>query len=405
MSPSGILQLIFSGLTVGSIYAMVAMGFNIIYNSTGIINLAQGEFVMLGGMTMIWLVERRALGWTPLRALAEIGPPAVEAMIESVRRKDYAQEDRMIRALGWIGDPRAGELLIEVLGGEQASLHAVAAQALGKLPADPAAADVLLARLGSEDWRVRQYAADGLARLGEPRAIEPLRALLKDPDLTVRGHAAQALGELGASAAADEIALLLDDALPFVRRSAVIGLSRLKDARVVTTIRRQLPEATAADRQELARLLARVGTPEAAEVLCGLLAHEDSLVLTSSDSGRVVWDMDRFRFISGPAPATVNPSLWRQEQLNNVHGVFELADRVFQVRGYDISNISFIQGDTGWIVIDPLISAEPAAAALELLFANLGEAPVVAGRVGRGDHRVLLVVTLRRFRGRPCGPQ
>lgn len=58
MSSSGILQLIFSGLTVGSIYVMVAMGFNIIYNSTGIINLAQGEFVMLGGMTMIWLVAR-----------------------------------------------------------------------------------------------------------------------------------------------------------------------------------------------------------------------------------------------------------------------------------------------------------------------------------------------------------
>ena len=108
----------------------------------------------------------------------------------------------------------------------------------------------------------------------------------------------------------------------------------------------------------------------------GLLAHEDSLVLTSSDSGRVVWDMDRFRFISGAAPATVNPSLWRQEQLNNVHGVFELADRVFQVRGYDISNISFIQGDTGWIVIDPLTSTETAAAALAMLNSTVGERPV-----------------------------
>ena len=108
----------------------------------------------------------------------------------------------------------------------------------------------------------------------------------------------------------------------------------------------------------------------------GLLAHEDSLVLTSSDSGRVVWDMDRFRFISGAAPATVNPSLWRQEQLNNIHGVFELADRVFQVRGYDISNISFIQGETGWIVIDPLTSTETAAAALAMLNSTVGERPV-----------------------------
>jgi alkyl sulfatase BDS1-like metallo-beta-lactamase superfamily hydrolase len=108
----------------------------------------------------------------------------------------------------------------------------------------------------------------------------------------------------------------------------------------------------------------------------GLLAQADGLVLTSASSGRVVWDMDRFRFISGPAPDTVNPSLWRQEQLNNMHGVFELADRVYQVRGYDISNISFIEGDRGWIVIDPLTTTETAAAALAQLNATVGERPV-----------------------------
>lgn len=109
----------------------------------------------------------------------------------------------------------------------------------------------------------------------------------------------------------------------------------------------------------------------------GLIAREGSLVLTSRAAGKVVWDMDRFAFIDGDAPDTVNPSLWRQEKLNNLHGLFELTDRIYQVRGYDVSNITFIQGDTGWIVIDPLTTTETAAAALNLINTTVGERPVV----------------------------
>jgi alkyl sulfatase BDS1-like metallo-beta-lactamase superfamily hydrolase len=72
-----------------------------------------------------------------------------------------------------------------------------------------------------------------------------------------------------------------------------------------------------------------------------------------------------------PAPAlgptTVNPSLWRNAQLNMQYGLFQVHDRIFQVRGYDLSNISFIQGETGWIVFDPLISAETAKATYDLI--------------------------------------
>ena len=110
----------------------------------------------------------------------------------------------------------------------------------------------------------------------------------------------------------------------------------------------------------------------------GLLVHEDSLVLHNTETGRVVWDMDRFRFITGPAPDTVNPSLWRQETLTNHHGLFELADRIYQVRGYDIANITFVQGDTGWIVIDPLTTTETARASLDLVNRTVGERPVLA---------------------------
>ncbi len=101
--------------------------------------------------------------------------------------------------------------------------------------------------------------------------------------------------------------------------------------------------------------------------------------------GHVVWDIHRHDFVreTDTAPDTVNPSLWRQARLNCLHGLFEVMsdDRgrgVWQVRGYDLSNITFIAGDTGWIVIDPLTSVETAEAALDLANEHLGERPVIA---------------------------
>ncbi|MFM7409610.1 MAG: MBL fold metallo-hydrolase, partial [Actinomycetota bacterium] len=77
--------------------------------------------------------------------------------------------------------------------------------------------------------------------------------------------------------------------------------------------------------------------------------------VTDPATGRMVWDISRYAFIAddAPAPDTVNPSLWRQAQLNRRHGLFEVAPKCWQVRGYDISNITFVEGATGWIVIDP----------------------------------------------------
>ena len=97
-------------------------------------------------------------------------------------------------------------------------------------------------------------------------------------------------------------------------------------------------------------------------------------------SGRTIWDMSRYAFISDneAAPDTVNPSLWRQAQLNSRHGLFEVAPKCWQVRGYDISNITFVEGATGWIVIDPLTAGRTAKASLELANHQLGERPVVA---------------------------
>lgn len=111
----------------------------------------------------------------------------------------------------------------------------------------------------------------------------------------------------------------------------------------------------------------------------GFIARPPSAIVRDA-SGKTVWNMDQFVFqrIDQPAPATVNPSLWRQEQLNSIHGLFKVADRIYQVRGYDLSNISIIQGDTGYIVVDPLLTAEVAAAAMELVYQHLPRKPVVA---------------------------
>jgi len=105
---------------------------------------------------------------------------------------------------------------------------------------------------------------------------------------------------------------------------------------------------------------------------------QDARVETSG--GRVAWDMAPFAFETdtAPAPATVNPSLWRQAQLNTRHGLFEVTPGIYQVRGFDISNITFIEGKTGYIVVDPLTSAEPAAAALKLMRQHRGDKPVTA---------------------------
>jgi alkyl sulfatase BDS1-like metallo-beta-lactamase superfamily hydrolase len=92
----------------------------------------------------------------------------------------------------------------------------------------------------------------------------------------------------------------------------------------------------------------------------------------------VVWDLDAYRFLDGPAPDTANPSLWRQSQLVAKDGLYEVVPGIYQVRGHDLSNISFVEGDRGVIVIDPLISKETAAAAFALYRQHRGQRPVTA---------------------------
>jgi len=117
-----------------------------------------------------------------------------------------------------------------------------------------------------------------------------------------------------------------------------------------------------------------------AEAARGFIAPLPDGGVIRNAAGEPVWDMSRFAFIeqAATAPETVNPSLWRQSRLAMKGGLFKVVDRLYQVRNADLSNLTILEGDSGVIVVDPLVSAETAQAALELYFAHRPRRPVVA---------------------------
>ena len=109
----------------------------------------------------------------------------------------------------------------------------------------------------------------------------------------------------------------------------------------------------------------------------GFLGALEPCVITAAD-GRVVWDNDAYGFLHADAPPSVHPSLWRQSALAAKQGLYEVVEGIYQVRGLDLSNVTFVEGDTGVIVIDPLVCTETAAAALALYRTHRGERAVSA---------------------------
>ncbi|MFE9648409.1 alkyl/aryl-sulfatase [Streptomyces sp. NPDC006365] len=107
----------------------------------------------------------------------------------------------------------------------------------------------------------------------------------------------------------------------------------------------------------------------------GFIARLEPGVVRAAD-GRVVWDADAYGFLDGECPPTAHPSLWRQSGLVARQGLYEVVPGIYQVRGLDLSNVTFVEGERGVVVIDPLISAEVAAAALALYREHRGERPV-----------------------------
>ena len=111
----------------------------------------------------------------------------------------------------------------------------------------------------------------------------------------------------------------------------------------------------------------------------GLIDAPEELEILAED-GHVVWSQKAYAFLeeTGKAPDSVNPSLWENVQNNHKYGLFEVTDGIYQVRGYDMANVTFIAGDTGWIIFDTSMTLETAEAAKALVDKNLGEKPVKA---------------------------
>jgi len=144
------------------------------------------------------------------------------------------------------------------------------------------------------------------------------------------------------------------------------------------TERRPATQATVVANRAAAAAITFDDPTDASLATRGLIATIDGGRII--DDGRVVWDVNLHDFTRGdrPAPDTVHPGLWRQAGLNAHHGLFEVMPGVWQARGYDLSNITFIEGATGWVIIDVLTTAPTARACLALANRALGERPVRA---------------------------
>ncbi len=118
----------------------------------------------------------------------------------------------------------------------------------------------------------------------------------------------------------------------------------------------------------------------------GFIARPSGKIISAK--GEVVTDFDAFNFVEGKAPQTVNPSLWRHAMLNAQIGLFKVTDGIYQLRGFDIANMTLIEGSSGWIVVDPLTCRETSAAALAFARKHLGDKPVSAiiFTHSHGDH-------------------
>ena len=145
--------------------------------------------------------------------------------------------------------------------------------------------------------------------------------------------------------------------------------------------------ATQFEQRAMGKNLPAEGTRDAADAARGFLATRKDPVILGAN-GKPVWNLDAYAFVTGPAPDTVNPSLWRHVTHLKGHGLYEVTKNVWQVRGFDVSNMTVIRGNTGWIVIDPLTSVEAAKAAMELVNTTLGARPVSAVLYSHshGDH-------------------
>jgi alkyl sulfatase BDS1-like metallo-beta-lactamase superfamily hydrolase len=128
---------------------------------------------------------------------------------------------------------------------------------------------------------------------------------------------------------------------------------------------------TVARNRAVAEVLDIANQQDFEDALRGMLAEAPQSTLTNP-AGAVIWDSAGYDFVQGDAPETVNPSLWRQARLNNIRGLFEVEEGIYQLRGFDLANMTLIKGESGWIVVDPLTTLETSRAAMAFVEQQLG---------------------------------
>ena len=143
------------------------------------------------------------------------------------------------------------------------------------------------------------------------------------------------------------------------------------DKKPATTITKQINE-------DVYQVLDFDDTQEEEFAKKGFITAPDSLQITDDD-GNVVWNMDNYDFVrDADSPDSANPSLWRNTKSNANYGLFQVSDDIYQMRGYDLSNMTFVRTDNGWIIMDCLASSDTAKAALELFKSEMGDIHIVA---------------------------
>lgn len=148
-----------------------------------------------------------------------------------------------------------------------------------------------------------------------------------------------------------------------------------KNQGVGGTVGDALPATVAVNRQ-FAQELKLDDQQDFEDAQRGFIAKPSGKLL--AEDGSVLKDFDAYQFLDGKAPDTVNPSLWRHAQLNAQIGLFKVADGVYQLRGFDIANMTLIKGKSGWILVDPLTARESSGAALAFARKHLGNKPISA---------------------------
>ena len=162
-------------------------------------------------------------------------------------------------------------------------------------------------------------------------------------------------------------------ALPMLLSATILGAS----APATDTSAKPASTATVAAQQAMAKSLPSEDGRDADFAQRGFIATRTDPLIRNA-AGKPVWNTAAYQWVVGPAPATVNPSLWREMGLLKANGLFKVSEGIWQVRGFDVSNMTIIAGKTGWIIVDPLTNRETAAAALELVNQQLGARPVIA---------------------------